>query len=514
MSSPTYVIGIDCSTTATKAVVWDQDGHSVAEGRCAFPLSKPRPGWHEQDAEDWWRSTVTALREVAAVVDSRQIGAIGLTHQRETFVCAGEDGRPLRPAIMWLDSRSGPQVKEYGSERMHRITGKVPDPTPALYKLYWLRDHEPGLLERSAKVVDVHGFLVHRLTGNWQTSWATADPLGLVDMETFDWSDEILSELGLGRGQLCELVPPGEVLGELRSDVAQEVGLPAGLPVVAGAGDGQAAGLGANVTAPGNAYLNLGTAVVSGTYSDHYAWGQEFRTLSGPIPGTYTLETLLRGGTYIVSWFVEQLGGIRTSDLGLDLTAEQVLETAASPLPPGSEGLFILPYWNAAQTPYWDPTARGVAFGLQGHHGKAHIFRAILEGIAFEQRLMTDGAETALGQPIERFLAMGGGSRSSLFCQIVADVTRRPVYVCRYTETTSLGAAMHAAAAIGWFPNIREAAAGMSGESRRYEPDVERTARYERLYTEVYKELYGKLAPLFSALEATLEEQEVEATGR
>src|SRR5215203_2505091 len=199
MRLPTYAIGIDSSTTATKAVVWDQDGRSVAEGRCAFPLTKPRPGWHEQDAEDWWRSTVTALREVAAAVDSRQIGAIGLTHQRETFVCVGEDGRPLRPAIMWLDSRSAPQVKEYGSERMHRITGKVPDPTPALYKLYWLRDHEPGLLERSRKVVDVHGFLVHRLTGNWRTSWATADPLGLVDMESFDWSDEILSGLNLGR---------------------------------------------------------------------------------------------------------------------------------------------------------------------------------------------------------------------------------------------------------------------------------------------------------------------------
>src|SRR5215213_8792136 len=480
MSSPTYVIGIDCSTTATKAVVWDQDGHSVAEGRCAFSLTKPKPGWHEQDAQDWWRSTVTALREAAAAVDSRQIGAIGLTHQRETFVCVGEDGRPLRPAIMWLDSRSAPQVKEYGSERIHRITGKVPDPTPALYKLYWLRDHEPGLL----------------------------------DMERFDWSDEILSELDLDRGQLCELVPPGGVLGELPSDVAQEVGLPAGLPVVAGAGDGQAAGLGANVTAPGSAYLNLGTAVVSGTYSDHYAWGREFRTLSGPIPGTYTLETLLRGGTYIVSWFVEQLGGIRASDLGLDLTAEQVLETAASPLPPGSEGLFILPYWNAAQTPYWDSTARGVAFGLQGHHGKAHIFRAILEGIAFEQRLMTDRAETALGQPIERFLAMGGGSRSSLFCQIVADVTRRPVYVCRYTETTSLGAAMLAAAAIDWFPNIREAAAGMSGESRLYEPDDGRATRYERLYTGTYKELYGKLAPLFPALEDTLAQHEVEAASR
>ena len=156
--------------------------------------------------------------------------------------------------------------------------------TPALYKLFWLRANEPELLDRTARVLDVHAFLVHRLTGEWRTSWACADPLGLLDMQSLDWSDEILEEVGLERGQMVALSPPGTVVGELDEDVANETGLPPGLPVVGGAGDGQAAGLGANVTEAGRAYLNLGTALVSGTYSDDYAWGREFRTLAGPIP--------------------------------------------------------------------------------------------------------------------------------------------------------------------------------------------------------------------------------------
>jgi xylulokinase len=502
MASADYVIGIDCSTTAAKAVVWNRAGDQVAEGRCPFPWQMPRPGWYEQDAEEWWRCTVVALRDAVAQVNASRVGAIGLTHQRETFVCVGEDGRPLRPAILWLDSRSAAEVQRYGSERVHRITGKVPDPTPALYKLFWLKAHEPGLLDRTTKIADVHGFLVHRLTGSWRTSWACADPLGLVDMERFDWSDELLSEVGLKREQLCELVPPGSIVGELVAEVAHQVGLAAGLPVVAGAGDGQAAGLGANVTAPGCAYLNLGTAVVSGTYSERYVWGRAFRTLSGPIPGTYTLETLLRSGTFTVSWFVEQISGIRAGDLNLGLSAEQILEAAASRLPPGAEGLVALPYWAGAQTPYWDAEARGVIIGWSGHHTKAHIFRAILEGIAFEQRLNTEGVEAALGQPVHHFLAMGGGSRSSLWCQIIADVTHRPVSVCKSVETTCLGAAILAAAAIGWFRDIREAAAAMASVRERYEPNESRAIIYDALYTGVYRELYTRLAPLFPKLSA------------
>lgn len=500
----TYVIGVDSSTTATKAVVWDREGHAVTEGRQEFELSIPHPGWHEQDAEEWWRSTAAALRKAARGVNASEIEAIGLTHQRETFACLDENGAPLRPAMLWLDARAVKEVEEHGNDELHRITGKPPDTTPALYKLLWLRAHEPEVLERTARVVDVHAFIVKHLTGEWKTTSACADPLGLVDMETFDWSDQVLGEVGLEREQLCELAAPGTVMGELRADIAEELGLPPGIPVVGGAGDGQSAGLGANVTKPGRAYLNLGTAVVSGTHSEEYAWGREFRTMGGPLPKTYTLETLLQGGTYTVSWFVNKLAGLDASRLGLDLSDEQLLEAAAAQLEPGADGLLVVPYWSQAQTPYWDGSARGMMLGLRGHHGKAHIFRAILEGIAFEQRLLTDGVAQALGQPIDLYLALGGGSRSSLWCQIVADVTRRTVTACREVETTSLGAAMHAAAAIGWFDSIADAAEAMSGEGNSYGPDERRAEAYGRLF-DVYRDIYPSVSELFPRLSAALE---------
>lgn len=259
-------------------------------------------------------------------MNASEIEAIGLTHKRETFACLDKEGDPLRPAMLWLDARAVKEVEKYGSEEIHKITGKPPDTTPAFYKLLWLREHEPDVLERTARVVDVHAFLVKHLTGEWRTTSACADPLGLVDMTAFDWSDAVLGHVGLDREQLCDLYPPGAVMGELRADVAEEVGLPAGMPVVGGAGDGQSAGLGANITKPGRAYLNLGTAVVSGMYSEEYAWDRAFRTLGGPVPGTYTLETLLQGGTYTVSWFVNKLAGTEALRLGLDLSDEDLLE--------------------------------------------------------------------------------------------------------------------------------------------------------------------------------------------
>jgi xylulokinase len=494
-----YVIGVDSSTTATKAVVWDREGHAVSEGREEFALTIPQPGWHEQNADDWWRSTRLAIKRAAANVKASDIEAIGLTHQRETFACLGDDDAPLRPAILWLDARAVKEVEEYGSEEFHRITGKPPDTTPALYKLLWLRDHEPEVLERTARIVDVHAYLVNRLTGNWRTTWACADPLGLIDMQTFDWSDAVLHEVGLGRDQLSELGEPGAVMGELRADVAEDLGLPPRIPIVGGAGDGQSAGLGADITRPGRAYLNLGTAVVSGTYSDDYAWGREFRTLGGPVPRTYTLETLLQGGTYTVSWFVNKLAGAENWHLGLDLSHEEVLEAGAARLPPGADGLLAVPYWNQSQTPYWDDYARGVILGFRGHHGKSHIFRAILEGIAFEQRMLTDGVAAALGQSIEVYLALGGGSRSALWCRIIADVTQRTVTACREVETTSLGAAMHAAAAIGWYDSITDAAHAMSGEGPSYDPEQPGVERYQRLF-EIYREIYPRLSELFPRL--------------
>src|SRR4051812_49346388 len=274
-----YVLGVDSSTTATKAVVWNREGRAVADGRAEFGLALPRPGWHEQEAEDWWRSTASAVRAALRSVDASDVEAICVTHQRETFACLDEHGRALRPAIVWMDVRSAAQVERFGSDDVHRLTGKPADTTPALYKLLWLAEHEPETLRRTRWVVDVHAFLVNRLTGEWRTTTARAGPLGLIDMERRGWAGGLPARGGLPRERVPALSSPGEVIGELSAAASEALGLPAGLPVVGGAGDGQSAGLGANATRPGAAYLNLGTAVVAGTMSESYAWDRAFRTL-------------------------------------------------------------------------------------------------------------------------------------------------------------------------------------------------------------------------------------------
>jgi xylulokinase len=500
-----YVIGVDSSTTATKAVVWDRDGRAVADGRAEFSLALPRPGWHEQDAEDWWRSTALAVRRAVESVGPASVEAIAITHQRETFACLDEHGRAVRPAIVWMDVRATREVERLGSDEVHRLTGKPADTTPALYKLLWLHEREPQTIERTRWVVDVHAFLVNRLTGGWRTTTACADPLGLVDMERLDWSDDLLGRVGLTRERVPTLVSPGEVVGELSAPASEQLGLPAGVPVVGGAGDGQSAGLGTNATRPGSAYLNLGTAVVAGTMSDHYAWDRAFRTLIGAVPGTFALETLLQGGTYTVNWFRERIATLDTRQLGLDLQDVDVLEASAARLAPGAEGLLLVPYWASAQTPYWDPAARGVLFGLAGHHGKAHLFRALMEGIAFEQRLALEGMEQGLGRPLDVLLTTGGGSRSALWRQILADVTRKTVVACREAETTSLGAGIHAAAAVGWHGSLLEAAQAMTGTGARHEPSERAAARYDELFA-IYREIYPRTAPLHRALQRAFDD--------
>jgi xylulokinase len=501
----TYVIGVDSSTTATKAIVWDRDGRAIADGRAEFALALPRPGWHEQDAEDWWRSTAAAVRRALQTVEPGDVEALCVTHQRETFACLDERGAALRPAIVWMDVRAARQVEALGSEEIHRLTGKPPDTTPALYKLAWLREHEPETLARTRWVVDVGAYLVARLTGAWRTTTAYADPLGLLDMERRDWAGDLLERVGLERERVPALVEPGDRIGELSPAAAEQLGLAPGLPVVGGAGDGQSAGLGANAARSGRAYLNLGSAVVAGTISAEYAWDTAFRTLIGAVPGSYALETLLQGGTYTVDWFLSRIAGLDAQRLGLGLRDVDLLEAAATRVGPGADGLLLVPYWASAQSPYWDPDARGMLFGLAGHHGKEHIFRALMEGIAFEQRLALEGLEARLGRAIDVLLVTGGGSRSALWRQIVADVTRKPVAACRELETTALGAGIHAAAAAGWYGSLHEAAEAMTGEGAQHEPDERTAARYDRLFA-VYRELYPRTAPLHRALQRAVEE--------
>ncbi len=490
------VIGIDCSTTASKAVVWDVQGRAVAVGRRGYGLSHVRSGWVEQHAPDWWTATSGAIAEAVAKVDASRIAGIAITHQRETFVCLDSSGEPIRPAITWMDVRATAEVDAYGTPEVHQVTGKPPNPTPAWYKLLWLKKHEPKTIARTVHVVDVAGYLVEKLTGEWATSWACADPLGLVDLRRFDYDDGLLEQAGLSRAKVSRLLPPGAIAGQLRSSVASDLGLKPGLPVVVGAGDGQSAGLGCNVTRPGRAYLNLGTGTVSGVYAETYSHAMAYRTMGGPVPGTYILETFIGGGTQNVVWFGEQLGLPAELADTKNKPTEQILEEAAAAVPRGAGGLLCLPYWTGAMTPYWDGHARGAFVGLSGLHGKAHMYRAVLEGIALEQRLLTLGVEAVTGQPIEEILMLGGGSRSPLWCQIIADALGRSVKLVREQESTALGAGIHAAAALGLHADIRAAADAMTGIEKTYEPSAEAHERYSDIF-EAYRGIYPGLKSTF-----------------
>lgn len=483
------ILGLDSSTTSCKAIVFNLAGQVVAVGKAPIGMIKPRPGWHEQPAETWWQAACEALRQVAAQVDTRQLAAMAVTMQRETFVIVDGAGQPLMNGLVWMDERAANLLDEldriYGRERIHKESGKPLSANLTLAKLFWIHKNYPDLA-RGARVNDVHAFLVSRLCGQALTSWGCADPTGLFNVDRGCWNEELVRTIGFDPALLPPAVPTGEVLGRLTGAAASQTGLPAGLPVIAGTGDGQAAGLGVNAVRQGDVYLNLGTAVVTGALSNQYHTSRAFRTSYAALPGKYVLETVLLGGTYTISWFLERFGSP-----GVD---EMVMEARAQDIPPGSEGLVLVPYWNTAMNPYWDPAASGVVLGWRGIHGQAHLYRAILEGIAMEQRLHTEGVESASGNQVERYIAVGGGSRSRLWLQILADVTGKPIVRSAVDEASALGAAVVAARGAGLFASEQEAAAAMTAiEPGIVQPQADQHQFYSALYHEVYQEIYPAL---------------------
>jgi len=240
--------------------------------------------------------------------------------------------------------------------------------------------------------------------------------------------------------------------------------------------------LGLGITRPGATYLSLGTSVVSGTFAGRYLTSKAFRTMIAPGSDTYFLETVILGGTYTLDWFMEKFG---------QGTSLEALEQQARHLQPGAGGLLLLPYWNSVLNPYWDPSASGLVLGWRGHHGQAHFFRAILEGIAFEMRTHFEGVQAELGREIERVVVTGGGANSDLWCQILADVTGKRVQRTMATQATALGAGMIAAAGAGLFSDFEQAAANMAAPILdEFAPQRDSLVAYGRIYREVYRDLF------------------------
>ena len=489
-------IGLDASTTSAKAVAWDAAGRALGEGRRDIPLSNPAPGRYEQNPEDWWRASAAALKELSAQVDLSRAAALAISNQRETVGFFTRKGESVHPAIVWLDERCADAVAgfadEVGADSIHEITGKHPDITPVVYRLAWLRDNLPEVLKKTEVFADAQAALVFRLTGEFATSWTSADPMGYWDIRRREWSAPILAALGIPADRFPRAERPGALLGEISPAAAAETGVPAGTPVAAGGGDGQCAGLGADVIRPGAAYLNIGTAIVFGAHQSDYARGDAWRTMTAMTGDGFIMESCLRSGAFLLNWLVCDIFGLSGA---ADDFAE--LEKNAARLPPGGGGELLLPHWSGAMNPHWDSAAKGAIAGLSGGTRREHLYRAALEGAALDQAMCAELLEKETGVTIEEFRAVGGGAQSDLWCQIFADAAGKNIRRLDTVEASALGAGMSAAAGCGFFPSLPEAAAAMRGKTAAmFRPRPECAGQYRELAFR-HRRMYPALRGVF-----------------
>jgi xylulokinase len=475
------LLGLDVGTGGARAVAVDESGGVVAEASSEYPLSSPYPGWMEQDPEDWWEGSKEALGKVAAEVGEAEVVALGLTGQMHGSVFLDSSERIIRPALLWNDQRTSRQCEEItetvGEERLIELSGN-----PALTgfqapKILWLRDEEPENYDRVTSVLLPKDYVRLRLTGEYATDVSDASGTLLLDVKEREWSREILDALEIPTGWLPVVHEGPEQTGDLHKGIANELGLPSGLPIAAGGGDNAAAAVGVGVVEPGLLSSSIGTSGVLFAASDGFTPDPSGRihAFCHAVPDGYHLMgvTLSAGGS--LQWWRDVVGE------GYD-----DLVRAASGIEPGAEGLVFLPYLSGERTPHLDPQARGAFFGLTSRHTLAHMTRALMEGVVFSLR---DSFEIMrrLNVPVEQVRATGGGARSALWRELQADVYGVPIHRTTADEGPAHGAALLAGVTAGVYSDVEEACSTVRLREEVTLP--ERTRVYEDYY-HVYRSLY------------------------
>jgi len=491
-------IGLDVGTSGVKGIVVADDGAVVARAGADYPLLTPRPGWTEQDPEAWWQASCAVLRELAAGAPG-PIEALGLTGQMHGAVFLDADGGVIRPAILWNDQRTAAECAaietRVGAERLRRIAGN-----PALTgfqapKILWLREHEPEAYARVRHVLLPKDFIRFRLTGALASDASDAAGTLLLDLAARDWSDEILAALDIPRLWLPEVFEGPEVTGRIAAGGAAASGLPEGLPVIAGGGDNAAAAVGCGVVRPGTGFVSLGT---SGVIFVPCATLQvepsgALHAFCHAVPGQYHLMGVMLSAGGSLRWYRDVVAPEQAAEArAAGREPYDVLLAEAAGVPPGAEGLMFLPYLAGERTPHMDPAARGAWIGLSLAHGRAHLLRALLEGVSFG---LKDALVLIEGQGVspEVLFAVGGGARSAFWREVLAAILGAPLQRLAVEEGPAMGAALLAAVGAGVHADVDAAVrATVRPLGPAESPDPALTERYLPLYRD-FRRLYPAL---------------------
>ena len=507
-----HVLAIDCGTQSVRALLFNLRGELIAKQRVPIqPYYAPRPGLAEQDPQVYWDALCQACQGLLAKneADPSQIAAVALTSQRATVVNLDQQGKPLRPAIVWLDQR-----REEDFKPVRGLWGLAFDlvgvrPTvnylQAEAEVNWLVKNQPEIWKKTHKFTYLSGYLIHQLTDQFIDSVGSQVGYMPLDYKKQAWaapSHWYWQALAIEPEKLVSVVPVGEVLGEITAEAARQTGLPVGLPLIASAADKACEVLGAGSLKPNVACLSYGTTATINTTHKKYI---EIIPLIPPypaaVPHAYNMELQIYRGYWMVSWFKQEFG-LRERRLADErgVEPEDLFEDLVRQVPPGSQGLVLQPFWSPGLR-YPGPEARGAIIGFNDTHTRAHVYRAILEGLAYALRDGKERTEKRSGVAIDQLRVAGGGSQSDAAMQLTADVFGLPVSRPHVYEASGLGAAINAAVGIGLHPDYTTAINAMTRLGDTFHPQPDAHDVYDRLYKEVYLRMYKRLQPFYRTLQ-------------
>lgn len=505
--STPFFLGCDIGTSATKTVIYDCEGKALGSSSMEYSTLYPKPTWAEEDPELWWKATKTTIGESVekAGIDGSDIEAIGISGLAPECAPIDRKGKPLRNAILWIDRRATEECKwieeHIGLDKVHEICGNTVDPYFGGPKWLWFKNHEPHLYKKTWKILQGHSYSIFKLTGEVVTDYSHG---GICtpsfDLRKKEWSEEICETMGIDVDKLPQLHPSHEVIGEITSEAASKTLLKKGTPVVTGGGDFACSTLGCGVITVGGACQMLGTA------------GNILIPMGKTIkPDPRLINTIHVTGDYLsvgstfagglVQWFKNHLGSpevVAGDEKGV--SPYVLLDEQAEKIPPGSEGLIVLPYFMGERTPIWDTYARGVFLGLTTYHTRIHMYKSILEGIAYAFRHMIEIAEKT-GVHIEQIISVNGGAKSKLWRQVFSDVLGLPMSYIATSGGAPMGDAVLAGMGVGCFKDFRviKKWLGVTDENK---PDEHAHKIYLKCY-EIYRRTYEHLKADFRDLHRT-----------
>ncbi|MCU1653311.1 MAG: xylulokinase [Pseudonocardiales bacterium] len=502
------IISHDLGTTGDKATLVDADGAVVASTTAGYPVDFGPRGKAEQDAEAWWDAVCTATRALLEQVPgaAAQVAGVSFSGQMMGAVLVDGAGDPVRPAIIWADTRSTAQtdqlIDRIGMDAGYRITGHRLNPTYSLTKVMWVRDTEPEVFARARHLLLAKDFIVHRLTGTVVTDPSDASSTNAYDQAAAGWSGELIEAAGLDRALFPEVVASTTVVGKVSAAAAARTGLSEGTPVVLGGGDGPMGALGAGIVdAADGAYAYLGSSSWVSLAADAPLHDPLMRTMTfnHVVPGRYVPTATMQAGGASLQWIMETLAPG-------DETSYQRLLAGVAEVPAAQDGLYFLPHLLGERSPYWNPRARAVFAGLARHHGPEHLTRAVVEGVAFNLytgllafRETGAGHGAGIGSGIQRIDAIGGAANSEPLLRIFADLWGIPVWRRNLVdEATALGAAVVGGVGVGMFDGF-DIARRMSRRTLECRPDESAHRRYLGEY-ELFMDAYRRLEPWFDRL--------------